>query len=154
LAIDLATGPTVATGSGGVKKNRPTTDEEPNVRARRHLVLILALVALSLLAAAATLAQRPPTAGERAAIRAAMKAFIDKPDSPAAPDDKVTRIRVSTVNTRWATAGTSSPTAGPADAILKKRGSTWKVVSFGSDTPCSVAPRPVLIDLLGACAQV
>jgi hypothetical protein len=118
-----------------------------------RLLAIFTVIAVAAVFASPVLAKRPPTPTERSAIRAAMAAFIEMPGSPAASDNRVTRIRVSTVNARFASAATNSPTAGPAVAILKKRGSTWKVISFGSDTPCSAAPRNALIDLLGECAS-
>src|SRR6266508_6081019 len=117
---------------------------------------LLALVLLALLVVpAVAVASRVPMCSEGKAIRAAMVAFIARPDSPAAKDNKVVKIRVSTVDSWWARADTSSPTVGRATAILHKKSEqgVWKVRAFGSGGfECGTdAPKKVLNDLLGGC---
>lgn len=112
---------------------------------------LLALASLAFVLAAPGLAKRPPNPSERAGIRAAVEAFVHKQGTPAAKDNRIVRIKVSTVKRVWAAAFVNSPSAGPAVAILKRRAQGWKVVEFGSAIGCDAAPRAVLRDLIGGC---
>ncbi len=55
-----------------------------------------------------------------------------KRDPAIAPDAAVEKIKISSINSTWAFATTSSPSAGGAQAVLHQTGGTWKVVSLGS----------------------
>ncbi len=55
-----------------------------------------------------------------------------KRDPAIAPDAAVEKITISSINSTWAFAATSSPSAGGAQAVLHQTGGTWKVVSLGS----------------------
>jgi len=95
--------------------------------------------------------KRPPTAAERAAIRAAWASFLAKPNSPAASDDSISRIWIAKSNTSYARIDLSSPTVGPSIALLHKRGGVWRIRQFGSaDFSCRAAPARVWRDLFPA----
>jgi len=111
--------------------------------------MLLLVAAVAAIAVPAAVAKRAPTATEAKAIRAAVKAYIQKPGSPAAPDNRVRRIRVSTVDVRYALVTLNSASAGPSQMGLRKRSSGWKVIAFGSDLGCEFAPAGVVEDLLG-----
>ncbi len=116
-------------------------------------ILVIAALTAGLLGALAgtAAAKRPPKPGERSAIRATWAAFLAMPDSPAAPDDRITRIWISTANTSYARINLGSPTVGPSTALLRKRPSGWRVTQFGTaDFPCGAAPAKVWKDLYGA----
>ncbi|MCK9928598.1 hypothetical protein MXD62_15695 [Frankia sp. Mgl5] len=55
-----------------------------------------------------------------------------KRDPAIASDAAVEKITISSIDSTWASAATSSPSAGGARAVLHETGGTWKVVSFGS----------------------
>ena len=112
------------------------------------------LLALGLAAALATpaFAQRPPTPGEGAALRSAYTAFVQRPGSPAARDNRIVRLAVSSITARYAAAELDSPTVGRSTLVLRLTGATWRVVGFGSSLSCAVAPRNVLSDLGIPCA--
>ena len=68
-------------------------------------------------------------------------------------DSHVTTVRVSTANSRWARANTSSPTVGRASAILElTRTKGWRVRNFGQQKVQCIAeaPRAVKLDLYGS----
>jgi hypothetical protein len=120
---------------------------------RMAKILVGVVLAAGLLGALAgtAAAKRPPKPGERSAIRTAWTAFLARPDSPAASDDRITKIWISTANTRYARINLGSPTVGPSTALLRKHASGWHVTQFGtSDFPCSAAPAKVWKDLYGA----
>jgi hypothetical protein len=118
----------------------------------KSIALLLAAV-FGLALAGPALAKRAPTAAEAKAIRAAMTAFINKKGSPAAKDNKVIHIWVSTVNSSYAAAETKSPTVGGAFAILHKVKGVWRVKDFGTGGfECGRdGPSKVLKELLGGC---
>jgi hypothetical protein len=117
----------------------------------RRLALPLAALVLLLALAAPAGARRPPTVAENKAIRTAMTAFIRKGD-PAAKDNRVIRVVVSTVSPQWALTTQNSPTVGRSSALLHRGPSAWKVVTFGTGGfRCSIAPRKVLRDLDFGC---
>ena len=107
---------------------------------------------LALVFAGSAHAMRPPTVAEQKAIRQAVTGFITMPGSPAARDNTVRAIVVSTLDARYATARLTSGTAGPLDLMLHRSGSTWWVVGFGSSLGCDSAPRSVLADLKIGCS--
>jgi hypothetical protein len=110
------------------------------------------LVALALMAGAApALADRAPTGSERKAIVRAVRFF------PAVGrQNRVTfvKIRVSKVDRSYGLADIFTRDAkgggiGYATALLRRVGSGWRVIFFGTEIPpCSVAPARVRIDLL------
>jgi len=104
-----------------------------------------------LIFAGSALAMRPPNASENAAIRMAVRGFVSTPGSPAAKDNKVTGVVVSTLDARYAAARLSSKSAGPSDMVLHRSGPYWFVVGFGSSLGCDSAPRSVLDDLKVGC---
>ncbi len=76
-------------------------------------------------ASPATVATTPPS--PTAAIAAALKR-----DPAIATDAVVEKITISSIDSTWAFAASSSPSAGGARAVLHQTGGTWKVVSLGS----------------------
>ena len=114
---------------------------------RRAVVLLLAALILS----GSALAMRPPGPSEGKAIRSAVSGFVTMPNSPAAKDNKVTSIAVSTLDPRYAGVRLNSRSAGPSDLVLHRSGTYWFVVGFGSSLGCDSAPRSVLDDLKIGC---
>jgi hypothetical protein len=102
-------------------------------------------------AVAPAFAARAPTPTEARAIRLTVNAFVRMSNSPAAKDNRVVRIRVSSVDRHYALVNLDSRSAGPALAVLRLR-TRWRVVSFGSSPACSVAPRRVRVDLKIPCS--
>jgi hypothetical protein len=118
---------------------------------RGFAAAVCAVCALVVLAGTAA-ASRDPTASEAVAIRAAIERFVDEPGSPAR-GAVLRKIRVSTVNSRFAIAKLRSPEAPAlATAVLERRTvSRWRVVTFGlAGFAFRGVPEPVLNDLLGA----
>src|SRR5437763_12031504 len=112
-----------------------------------------ALVALAVLAIAGTaFAARKPTLSEAKAVRQACAGFPSMPNSPAAKDNRIAKIAISTADPRYAHAWLNSGTAGPSDLILHRSGPGWWVVGFGSSVGCDSAPRVVLNDLKVGCS--
>lgn len=107
------------------------------------------LVALVLAAPAA--GSRPPRAAEAKAIRAAVAAFVAQPSSPAAKDNRVASISVSTLDPRYAAVRLVSRSAGPSELVLHAGLGTWWEVGFGSSLGCDTAPKAVLADLHVGC---
>jgi hypothetical protein len=112
--------------------------------------LAAALLALSLLAGSAAAAGKP-TAAEAKAIRSAIAGFIAMPNSPAAKDNKIVTVRVSTLDKRYASARLNSKNAGPSDIVLQLSVGTWFVEQFGSSLSCEAGPKTVLADLKVGC---
>lgn len=111
------------------------------------LALLIALVVVS-----AAAASRKPTAAENKAIRKAFAGFVSTPNSPAAKDNRIVSIAVSTLDARYAAARLNSKSAGPSDLVLHRSGLGWGVVGFGSSVGCDSAPRSVLDDLKVGCS--
>jgi len=110
------------------------------------------LLAATLIFAGSALAMRPPTRSENTAIRQAVSGFISMPNSPAAKDNKVTAVAVSTLDPRYSVARLSSNSAGPSEMLLHRSGTIWWVVGFGSDIGCDSGPKSVLADLKVGCS--
>lgn len=114
-----------------------------------RLPLTVAVAVCALLLVASAEARRAPTSSERAAIRTAVATYVARADSRAAPDTRVVRIFVSTVDSRYALAKLRSAGAS-ATAILKRRAHGWKVIRFGTGGFVRFGiPRRVVEDLLG-----
>jgi hypothetical protein len=114
----------------------------------------LAVVAAAsvLVLAGSALASRAPTSAESKSIRQAISFFISDPNGPAAKDNKVTKITVSTLDARYAAASLNSKSAGPSEMVLHRSGPGWWVVGFGSSPGCDSAPKSVLDDLKVGCS--
>ena len=111
----------------------------------------LAALVLCLLLAASAAAARKPTAAEGKAIRSAIAGYIAMPNSPAAKDNKVVSISVSSLDARYASARLNSKSAGPSDIVLHLSLGNWWVEQFGSSLNCAAAPKTVLADLKVGC---
>jgi hypothetical protein len=114
-------------------------------------VALFAVAALALVLAVGTSAARKPTAGEAKAIRSAITGYIAMPNSPAAKDNKIVSISVSSLDHRYASARLNSKSAGPSDIVLHLSLGTWWVEQFGSSLDCEAAPKAVLADLKVGC---
>ena len=121
------------------------------VKLGRVTKIVLSVVLAALAVAGAALAERGPTKPEGAAIRAAYKGFAQMPASPAAKDDKIVSISVSTLDPRYAVVRLNSKTAGRADLLFHESHATWWQVGFGSSMGCDSAPKSVLADLHIGC---
>jgi hypothetical protein len=112
-----------------------------------------ALVALATLLAVAPAghARRAPTVEEAKTIRTAVRAFVERPGPPAARS-AVRWLTVSTVDSRYALVRLRTPGLPVrSTAILERRGSRWRVVTFGvAGFAFKGIPETVLNDLLGA----
>jgi hypothetical protein len=115
---------------------------------RTTLVAIAAVLVL----AGSALAMRPPSASEKKGITDAFRFFVQGPNSPAAKDNKIVSIGVSTLDTRYAAVRLNSKSAGPSDLVLHRSGPGWWVVGFGSSVGCDTAPKSVLADLKVGCS--
>jgi hypothetical protein len=82
----------------------------------------------------------------------AVRGFIETPNSPAASDNRITSIAVSSVDPRYAAVRLNSPSAGPSEMVLHHSGPAWWVLEFGSSLGCDTAPGPVLRDLAIGCS--
>jgi hypothetical protein len=114
----------------------------------RVLGVLLALVLFVVPSAAA---KRAPTKAERAAVGGSVKGFVATPGSPAAKDNHIAAIAVSTLDPRYAGARLTSKSAGPSEMVLHLSRGTWFVVNFGSLLGCDTAPKAVLDDLGIGC---
>ena len=94
---------------------------------------------------------RKPGGAEASAIRAAVTSYVAMPGSPAAKDNKIATIAVSTLDPRYASARLSSKTVGNADMVLHRSVGVWWVIEFGSSLGCDAAPNAVLTDLRIGC---
>lgn len=109
-------------------------------------------VGLLLALAPAAWGKRAPSAPERTAIHSAVSGFIATPGSPAAKDNTVASISVSTLDPRYAAARLVSKSAGPSVMLFHQSHGTWFVVGFGSSMGCDSAPKDVLADLGVGCS--
>src|SRR3954464_1527460 len=111
--------------------------------------LALVVVAVAILASPA--AARRPTAGERSALTAAAHSYITMGNSPAAHDNRITSIAVSSIDPRYAAVRVTSPTVGSALMVLHRSHATWWVLEFGSSLGCNTGPASVLKELAVGC---
>jgi hypothetical protein len=115
---------------------------------RRPLVVAFVVLLAGGLTANVALAKRAPTSAERPAILATIDAFIQKPGSPAASDNRVVSIRLNTPGAHYARVNLNSASAGPAIALVRLRYGAWRVIAFGSaDFRCKLAPAAIWRDL-------
>jgi hypothetical protein len=126
-------------------------------RTRKIAVALLALAAFGLLAASAV-SSRAPTRAEKKAITHAFKTTHKAGLNQVARHFNVKHIRVSTVNSHWATANLVAKkrfrsTFQNGYGVAKRRGSHWKVKDVGSSgVGCGIVPKKVFKDLkLGSC---
>ena len=80
-----------------------------------------------------------------------MHSYITMARSPAAHDNHITKISVSSLDPRYADARVSSPTVGFAEMVLHRSGPAWWVLEFGSSLGCDTGPAAVLRDLGVGC---
>jgi len=114
----------------------------------RKLGLALTVVAI----VAAPAAARRPSTSERVAITAAVHGYVNMPGSPAAHDNRITAISVSSLDPRYAAVRLESPSAGPSLMVLHHSGPAWWVLEFGSSLGCNTGPAAVLRELTVGCA--
>jgi hypothetical protein len=112
-------------------------------------LLLVALVALVVANFGA--AMRKPGGVEARAIRSAVAGYIAMPNSPAAKDNRVVSIAVSSLDARYASARLNSMSAGPSEMVLHRSMGAWWIVGFGSSLGCDSAPKAVLADLTVGC---
>ena len=119
------------------------------MRGRPLIVAVLA----ALVSAAPAGASRVPTKTEAAAIKTALTAFIKKPNSPAAKNNRIVKIRIASSDKTWASAETFAPNVGGAFALLRLKAGTWQVIGFGTGGfECGKdGPKKVLQDLFDGC---
>ena len=113
---------------------------------------VAAVLVGSLLLVASAAAARTPTAPEGKALRSAINGFITMPGSPAAKDNRIFTLRVSTLDKRYAAAQLRSPTVGSADLVLHESMGGWFVEEFGSSLNCDAGPKAVLAVLKVGCS--
>ena len=114
----------------------------------RSLVLI---TAVALVAAVPASAKHTPSAAQKAGVESAFHAYLHMPHSPAAADNRIVTLAISSVDPRYAAARLESPSAGPSDMVFHRSGPGWWVVGFGSSLGCDTAPKSVLTDLAVGC---
>jgi hypothetical protein len=73
------------------------------------------------------------------------------PNSPAAHDNHITKITVSSIDARYAAVRVQSPTVGFAVMVLHRSDPGWWVLEFGSSLGCDTAPAAVMRDLAVGC---
>lgn len=111
----------------------------------------LAALLAALIVTGVASASRAPSAAVSKAIRAEVAGFINMPNSPAAKTDKIVSIRISTVDTRYASVRLSSKAVGPSVMVLHESLGSWWVLQFGSELACATAPKAVMKDLDVGC---
>lgn len=114
----------------------------------RRAVVVAALL---LLVAGSAGASRKPTPSEAAGIRQAFKSFLTMPNSPAAKNNRIQSIRVSTLDPRYAVARLFAKDVGSSELVLHRSGPGWWPVTFGTSVGCEDAPAVVLHELLVGC---
>jgi hypothetical protein len=115
-------------------------------------IVVLSLLAVSLLFTAGAVAARKPTAAESKALRSVITGFVAMHSSPAAKDNKIVAITVSTADPRYADAHLNSKTVGYSELVLHRSFGTWWVLEFGSSLGCDTAPKSVMKDLKVGCS--
>jgi hypothetical protein len=112
---------------------------------------VLVVVAVALVVASAAVASRKPTSAEQKAIRQAFTFFVSQKNSPAAKDNRLVSIAVSSLDPRYAVARLNSKSAGPSELVLHRSGPGWWIVGFGSSVNCNAGPPSVMRDLKVGC---
>ena len=107
--------------------------------------------AVALVAAGAASAKHAPTPAQKAGVESAFHTYLHMPSSPAAADNRILSLAISSVDPRYAAARLNSPSAGPSDMVFHRSGPGWWVVAFGSSLGCNTAPKSVLADLAVGC---
>lgn len=113
----------------------------------RNVALVVAAVAIL----AAPAAARRPTTSERVSLTATVHTYITMANSPAAHDNRITTIAVSSVDPRYAAVRVTSPTVGSALMVLHRSRTEWWVLEFGSSLGCDIGPAAVLRELKVGC---
>jgi hypothetical protein len=108
-------------------------------------------VTVALVGAVPASAKRAPTAAQKAGIESAFHAYLHMPHSPAAADNRILSLAVSSVDPRYAAARLNSASAGPSDMVFHRSGPGWWVIGFGSSLGCNTAPASVLANLAVGC---
>jgi hypothetical protein len=120
---------------------------------RRLSVLLVGVLAVLAAGGGTAEASRPATRAERAAILKPTMPYVRRNVDPYALRTlRVTGVRVSTVNRRWARVGLWARKVGRASVLLRltpRRG--WQPRDIGSSFACSEAPRGVIRDLMRFC---
>lgn len=111
----------------------------------------IAMLAAALLLTGTALAARAPRPAERSAIGAIFHGYVQQPRSPAARDNRIVTLRISSRDPRYAAARLMSKSAGPSDMVFHRGAFGWSVVGFGSSLGCDSAPKAVLDDLRVGC---
>lgn len=114
-----------------------------------HRLGTVFLIALVLAAPAA--AKRTPTKAESSALHTAFSGYLHTPNSPAAANDKIVSIAVSSLDKRYAALQLDSKTVGRATLVMHESLGSWWTVGFGSSLNCATAPGAVLEDLGVPC---
>jgi hypothetical protein len=112
----------------------------------------LVAIAVTLVVVGTAAGNRKPTTAEQRAIRQAFAGFVAQPNSPAAKDNRIVTIAVSSLDPRYAVARLNSRSAGPSELVLHRGGFGWWVVGFGSSVGCDSAPTSVMRDLKVGCS--
>jgi hypothetical protein len=112
----------------------------------------LVAAAVLLVVAGAAVASRKPTSAEQKAIGQTFTFFVAQRNSPAAKDNRIVSIAVSSLDPRYAVARLNSSSAGPSELVLHRSGPGWWVVGFGSSVGCDSAPPTVIRDLKVGCS--
>jgi hypothetical protein len=107
--------------------------------------------AIALAVAVPASAKRAPTPAQKAGVESALHAYLHMPHSPAAADNRILSIAVSSLDSRYAAVRLNSPSAGPSEMVFHRSGPGWWVVGFGSSLGCNTAPKSVLADLAVGC---
>jgi len=121
------------------------------------LRLLAVVLGVALAFAGAASASRAPTSSEKRAIEFAVR-FA--PMMGRANRIEFRKVRVSTGDPRYALTEqfVRDPHGNPiggSTALLHRDRSGWRVIFLGTDPPrCSIAPRRVLVDLLGKAACI
>ncbi len=115
----------------------------------RKLALVATVALVAAGAASAKRRRRRPL--RKAGIESAFHAYLRMPNSPAAADNRILSLSISSVDLRYAVARLNSPSAGPAEMVFHRSGPGWWVVGFGSLLGCNTAPKSVLADLAVSC---
>jgi hypothetical protein len=119
---------------------------------KARITLLTLAMATCLAVPLAANAHRPASSAEAKAVRTAVAAYVKNPASHAAPDNKVVKATISTVDPHFAAASLKS-VSGNSTALLKRAGKGWKVIGFSPSQSCSLASKSVRKDLSIICGK-